>query len=82
MFIFARENAKFTRFLIGNEEAFDRYFKQTTYNEEGIEKLYMLRDVYNQITLIVDSVSTLTIYVAICVLLHMQLAIGIYMYMQ
>ena len=55
--IFAHNNSKLTRFLIGNEEAFNRYFKQTTVNEEGIEKLYMLRDVYAQIALIVDSVS-------------------------
>ena len=55
--IFAQDNSKFTKFLIESEEAFDRYFKQASYNQQPIEKLYTLEDVYSQITLIVNSVS-------------------------
>lgn len=54
--MFGNENSKFTRFLIKNQEAFEHYFKQTKCNQD-IEKLYTLQDVYDQITLIVDSVS-------------------------
>ena len=54
--MFANENSKFTRFLITNREAFEHYFKQTKCNQD-IGKLYTLQDVYDQITLIVDSVS-------------------------
>ena len=53
---FGNENSKFTRFLIRNKEAFEHYFKQTKCNQD-IEKLYTLQDVYDQITIIVDSVS-------------------------
>ena len=56
--IFANNNSKFTRFLIGNENAFELYFKQTKCDElQEVEKLYTLQDVYNQVHLIVDSVS-------------------------
>ena len=41
---------------MGSQEAFELYFKRTKCSEE-MEKLYKLEDVYNQITLIVDSVS-------------------------
>ena len=54
--MFAGSNAKFTTFLIKNKEAFQHYFKQTKCNQD-IDKLYTLKDVYEQITLIVDSVS-------------------------
>lgn len=54
--IFANNNSKFTRFLIGNENAFELYFKQTKCDElQEVEKLYTLQDVYNQVHLIVDS---------------------------
>lgn len=57
--IFAQDNSKFTRFLIESEEAFDRYFKQVSYNQQPVEKLYILEDVYSQITRIVNSVSSI-----------------------
>ena len=56
--MYANDNSKFTQFLIKNKEAFEHYFKQTKYNQD-IEKLYTLQDVYDQITVIVDSVSYL-----------------------
>lgn len=52
--MYANDNSKFTKFLIKNKEAFEHYFKQTKYNQD-IEKLYTLQDVYDQITVIVDS---------------------------
>ena len=55
--IFARENSKFTRFLIKNEKAFKLYFKHTTCNGKEVDDLFTLQDVYNQITLVVNSVS-------------------------
>ena len=54
--MFANDNSKFTKFLIKNKEAFEHYFKQTKWNQD-IDKLYTLQDVYDQITVIVDSVS-------------------------
>ena len=54
--MFAIDNSKFTKFLIRNDEAFNHYFKQTKCNQD-IDKLYTLQDVYDQITVIVDSVS-------------------------
>ena len=64
--IFANENSKFTRFLIGNEDAFELLFKETKIKcdqPQEVEKLYTLRDVYNQVNLIVDSVSYHTIHI-------------------
>lgn len=60
--MFAQENSKFTRFLIKNEKAFKLYFKQTNCNHEEVDDLFTLQDVYNQITLVVNSVSCLNIY--------------------
>ena len=54
--MYSGNNAKFTTFLIKNKEAFEHYFKQTKCNQD-VDKLYTLKDVYEQITLIVDSVS-------------------------
>ena len=54
--MFGGENSKFTRFLIRNKETFEHYFTQTKCDQD-IEKLYTLQDVYDQITIIVDSVS-------------------------
>ena len=56
--MFAGSNAKFTTFFVKNKEAFQHYFKQTKYNQD-IDNLYTLKDVYDQITLIVDSVSNI-----------------------
>ena len=68
--MFARENSKFTRFLIKNKKAFELYFKQTKCNQEEVDELFTLQDVYNQITLVVNSVSCLnTQYVCSCNLL-------------
>ena len=64
--MFAGNNAKFTTFLIKNKEAFEHYFKQTKCNQD-IDKLYTLKDVYDQIALIVDSVSR-KIQVAIAII--------------
>ena len=62
--IFANDNSKFTKFLIGNEQAFELYFKLTRCDQsQAVEKLYTLQDVYSQIDLIVDSVSCVTSYV-------------------
>ena len=59
--IFANDNSKFTKFLIGNEQAFDLYFKLTECDQsQQVEKLYTLQDVYSQVDLIVDSVSSIT----------------------
>ena len=54
--VFAGESSKFTRFLIGTQEAFEFYFKQNKCNQE-VDKLYTDQDVYDQITHIVNSVS-------------------------
>ena len=56
--MFADSNAKFTTFLVKNKGAFQHYFKQTKCNQD-IDNLYTLKDVYDQITLIVDSVSNI-----------------------
>ena len=62
--IFANDNSKFTKFLIGNEQAFELYFKLTRCDQsQEVEKLYTLQDVYSQVDLIVDSVSCVTSYV-------------------
>ena len=64
--IFANENSKFTRFLTGNGDAFELYFKQSKIKcdqPQEVEKLYTLRDVYNQVNLIVDSVSYHTVHI-------------------
>ena len=64
--IFANDNSKFTKFLIGNEQAFELYFKLTECDpSQQVEKLYTLQDVYSQVDLIVDSVSSITICIAI-----------------
>ena len=64
--IFANENSKFTRFLIGNEDAFELLFKETKIKcdqPQEVEKLYRLQDVYHQVDLIVNSVSYYTVHI-------------------
>ena len=63
--MFADDNSKFTKFLIKNKEAFEHYFKLTKCNQD-IDKLYTLQDVYDQITVIVNSVSCLKDMLAMC----------------
>ena len=62
VFLFAQSTSRFTKFVMGSQEAFELYFKQTKCNEE-LEKLYKLEDVYNQIALIVNSVSCFSVLV-------------------
>ena len=59
--MFAEENYKFTKFLINNQEAFKHYFIQSNCNGEEVDKLFTIREVYSQITRIVESVSCIDI---------------------